>query len=401
MHRPILTAAAFVFVACGGGHGDAGGAEHDAGPRPLECGPPCAGTPVQVAAGLDHSCARYDTGGVVCWGAIRGVKDDSSVFVSANQGGLDEIPPLAVPEGLSDVTDITAGDAHSCAIKMGGALWCWGRNDLGQIGQPDSKGQYLVPVPVLDVRADDEPPKNPKPLVVPWAKAFGNSTFGALPDGHSFYLIHDVYVDPTLVIESGRSNLVGCDILQDHSVRCYGVNNDGGLGNGVAKEETAPETYAIPTSLLPDAVSIAGGQVHLCALRRSGHVACWGRNLHSQLGLPADELIHAPTDVPGISDAVLLRATDLLTCIVRKTGQLVCWGSNWSNVFRIGDVFEDRGPTPVANAGDLIDVSMARDHGCIVRRSGEVACWGFNNFGQVTPHPHQGNAGDLQVIHLP
>ncbi|UJR86872.1 MopE-related protein [Sandaracinus amylolyticus] len=86
---------------------------------------------VQLAAGSSHTCARRASGAVACWGL------DSSAQVS---GGGPELGtcgcstmPLDVP-GLADAIDISAGAAHTCAVRANGRVVCWGSNETGQLG---------------------------------------------------------------------------------------------------------------------------------------------------------------------------------------------------------------------------------------------------------------------------
>jgi alpha-tubulin suppressor-like RCC1 family protein len=44
------------------------------------------------------------------------------------------IPDDAPLEVLNDATFMSAGAAHTCAIRTDRSLWCWGRNTEGQLG---------------------------------------------------------------------------------------------------------------------------------------------------------------------------------------------------------------------------------------------------------------------------
>jgi len=96
-----------------------------------------------IAAGYDSSCA-LDSGGVQCWG-----------WNTYGQLGTDAITDAPTPVSVavpvaglaSGVEAISSGGSHSCAIFDAG-VWCWGRNDFGQLGD-DSLTNRPVPVQVV------------------------------------------------------------------------------------------------------------------------------------------------------------------------------------------------------------------------------------------------------------
>jgi alpha-tubulin suppressor-like RCC1 family protein len=89
------------------------------------------GPVIALARGLSHQCALLVNGTVMCSGSnSRGQLgyDPGSVFSSPI--------PLPVPSlfPLNDVVAIAAGDFHTCALRVGGYVWCWGANYDGQLG---------------------------------------------------------------------------------------------------------------------------------------------------------------------------------------------------------------------------------------------------------------------------
>ena len=92
-----------------------------------------------VSTGAWHTCA-VSSGGAMCWG------DNSSgqlgIGLTTNYSSV----PVQVQGLTSDVTAIAAGGYHTCAVVKGG-VQCWGRNELGQLGNNSTKNS-LVPVQV-------------------------------------------------------------------------------------------------------------------------------------------------------------------------------------------------------------------------------------------------------------
>ena len=79
----------------------------------------------EVTLGARHACILDKDGAVSCWGSNQ----DGQLGRSAGFGGSSPelLPPLQV-EGLEDITQVAAGDAHTCALHQSGAVSCWGRH---------------------------------------------------------------------------------------------------------------------------------------------------------------------------------------------------------------------------------------------------------------------------------
>jgi alpha-tubulin suppressor-like RCC1 family protein len=71
-----------------------------------------------------------------------------------------------------------------------------------------------------------------------------------------------------------------CALLGDGTVRCWGSNYSGQLGDGTTTQRNTPATV----SGLSGATAIAAGEYHTCALLGDGTVRCWGWNNYGQLG---------------------------------------------------------------------------------------------------------------------
>ena len=83
-----------------------------------------------IALGANHSCALTTTGGVKCWGSnYSGQLGNGSSGSSADRN-----TPVDVTGLTSGVAAIALGDTHSCALMTTGGVKCWGRGELGQLG---------------------------------------------------------------------------------------------------------------------------------------------------------------------------------------------------------------------------------------------------------------------------
>ncbi|MGZ3453363.1 MAG: RCC1 domain-containing protein [Polyangiales bacterium] len=108
----------------------------------VEVGALPAVSPATLVAGGEHTCARASTGSVYCWG-----RNDVGQL-GRGTSGADQ--PTAATVDLKNVVELVAGGEHTCARDSGGAVWCWGANDRGQLGD-HSKTNRNKPVPLPDV----------------------------------------------------------------------------------------------------------------------------------------------------------------------------------------------------------------------------------------------------------
>lgn len=167
------------------------------------------------------------------------------------------------------------------------------------------------------------------------------------------------------------------------AVRCWGDDTQGQTGAGVATDGGFLDE---PTDVanLDDALEIAAGKLHSCAVRRSGEVSCWGFNLDGQLGNGETNSRSAtPVDVSGLSDARAIAAGGNFSCAVRANGRVVCWGGNASGQLGDGSLTPSATPVTVRDISDAIGVAAGEAHACAVTSEGGIFCWGDGRNGQL------------------
>ena len=143
------------------------------------------------------------------------------------------------PSTWGSILDVDTAVSHTCALSSAGELHCWGRNLNGAFGIGNTTDQ------VLPIRTP-----NPTGLHI---EAFDTS------DAHT------------------------CAIYSDASVRCWGDNTYGQLGDGTTTSRLSPTSVILGGTLAP--VQISVGTDHSCLLFDDGSVSCWGSNSHGQLGV--------------------------------------------------------------------------------------------------------------------
>ncbi len=226
------------------------------------------------------------------------------------------------------VTQIATGARHACAIWGSGKVSCWGANERGQSGQP---------------------------------------MFDSISEAREVPI-----VDDAVAIAAGNQHT--CAVRADGSVWCWGGNALGQLGRGIMEDVPASEPARVPG--IEDAVSIAAGGFHGCAVQRDGRAYCWGRGEDGELGEVEKVNRASPTLVPQLQDIVQIVAGDQHTCAVDRSGELFCFGQNTDGQSGPSDL-----PLP-GIASEVEQVVAGRRHTCALVQGGEALCFGSNAFGQ-------------------
>ncbi|MFN3218723.1 MAG: RCC1 domain-containing protein [Acidimicrobiales bacterium] len=200
-----------------------------------------------------------------------------------------------------------------------------------------------------------------------------------------------------------------CALLDDGSVKCWGAGSAGRLGYGdtVTRGDGAGEMGdALPAVDLGEgrtAVAIAGGSVHTCVVLDDGSVKCWGLNDSGQLGYGdtadrgdgAGEMGDAlpVVDLGAGRTAVAIAGGSVHTCVVLDDGSVKCWGAGSTGRLGYGDtVTRGDGAGEMGDALPVVDLGAGRTaaavttgsaHTCVALDDGSAKCWGFNGNGRL------------------
>ena len=157
--------------------------------------------------------------------------------------------------------------------------------------------------------------------------------------------------------------------MSDATVRCWGKNEFGQVGEGASDTQTKPRTVPGLTGV----TRISVGDAFACALMDDATVRCWGSNYYGALGLGDEAARTTPTPVPGLRDVAQI-ATGWATCALLRNGHVSCWG-DWDP--GVGDprTIGSKSPLEVIGIGDAVEVAVGRSHSCARRASGVVTCW--------------------------
>ncbi|MFO0609356.1 MAG: hypothetical protein U0324_39695 [Polyangiales bacterium] len=338
-----------------------------------------------VVAGWEGAWALRDDGSVLAWGVNQ--------WGALADGTFTDRPGMAAPvPGLADVRSLATGGSsqHMCALLADGSARCWGNDRYGQVGIAGGYG--LAPSPVVSATGAATPLQGVfedegSGVVhcvrqVDGVRCWGDSTYGLLGSGVSAM---GYFPSPGLVpglenaagLRSFASSSTGatmCARMRDGTVRCWGDNRRGQVGDGTFTERNRPQ----PVRGVTGAVSIGGGDQHTCAVVAGARLWCWGRGEHGEVG---DGLMeHTPIPVPldGITDVAEVGG-GVFTTVARLTdGSLRAWGM--MDLLRTGGGNQAT-PAPLDGVSDARQLSVAGGsldflQVCALRASGRVSCRG-------------------------
>jgi len=302
--------------------------------------------PAAITSGAWHTCILFSDRSVRCTGRNNQGQIGDGSFNNASR-------PVLVG-GLPNPVTLRAGNEHTCTLMADGTMRCWGTNYTGQLGDGTIGGYALVPQPVNGI---------------------SNAVAAVTGGFHT------------------------CAILSDNTVKCWGRNQDGQIGNG---DSTTDVTQPVPVSGLGIVAGMAGGGYHTCTNMPDRTMRCWGRNGRGQVGDGTVTSRSTPAVVSGMTNAAAINPGGYHTCAVLMDGRVQCWGE--SDFGQIGSPVEFSSvPLTVAGLSSAVAVASGWRHSCAILADGRVRCWGNNEFGQL------GNGGttntnspvDLQGITAP
>jgi alpha-tubulin suppressor-like RCC1 family protein len=271
---------------------------------------------VSVAVGFDHTCGLRQGGTLWCWGSNRlGQRGDATTAWRTSPAQVLAADAEAGGEAWSDWTAVAAGHSVTCGLREGGSLWCWGGGANGRRGDGTTVATRTTPVRVVaaDAEAGGEAWSDWTAVWASW-----------------------VHVAPVDAPESQDSAM--CGLRSDGSLWCWGYGAGGHRGDGSTEAVRATPAQVVAAQELEGAApwvdwtSAAVGSSHGCGIRGSGRLWCWGAQPAS--AVPSQDERTTPFPVidcwPPVeepwTDWTTATAGHDTTCAARADGSLWCWG---------------------------------------------------------------------------
>ncbi|MCC7442362.1 MAG: hypothetical protein IT285_12065 [Bdellovibrionales bacterium] len=329
-----------------------------------------------------HTCAILNDDSLKCWGRNdQGQLGQGDINARGDGSGEMGASLLAVDVGTGlTVKSVSLSYQQTCVVLSDDTAKCWGFNMTGQLGRDDQNA-------------------------VGWAGGQMGDSLTPINVGAGRTVAH---------IAAGRNHT--CAILDNATVKCWGLNSEGQLGQGNTTNvgdglgNTMASLNAVSLGGAATALSIAAGDKHTCVILDSAGVKCWGYNSSGQLGqnnttqigdgvgpsVAASSVIDLGGS--GARTATALAAADFHTCAILDNGSLKCWGYNLNGQLGQGDT-NHRGFAANQMGDNLPPIGLGwqrtvlavgpgggestNSHVCAVLDSRRIKCWGLNSSGQL------------------
>ncbi|MBU1242590.1 DUF4215 domain-containing protein [Myxococcota bacterium] len=280
----------------------------------------------RVDGASNHTCAVMTDGTARCWGYnyVGYTLGDAVGTVTVN------VPNPVTVVGLTGAVDVTVGGFATCVLKSDATVACWGMNGYGQLGdgttvnrqRPQTTVSGLTGVVQVDAGYNFFCARDSAGEIWCW----GRNDFGQLGDGTTTDRTAPVQVpgiSGALHLSCGENH--ACAVLADGTVNCWGKNDAGQLGNGTTTNSSVP--VSVPG--LTGATAVTGANLHTCVRLTDGTARCWGANYSGHLGNGTTTASLIPVTVSGLAGVLQIANTFDVTCALVDGATVRCWGNNY------------------------------------------------------------------------
>ena len=253
-----------------------------------------------IGMGLKHTCAILEDDNLTCWGL-----DSYGALGNGNLDTSDKYTPQTITTPSDrKVVKVEPGATHTCILLDDGGVMCWGRDNVGQLGNGDTSDTIHTPSSNVEL---------------PEGRAATDLSVG---DHHS------------------------CALLDNGSITCWGLNNYGQLGENTTTNRLIPVYAQLPDS--SSAVSVSVGPHSSCAILENSSLYCWGHNHFGRLGIGVTGGIYlTPMFVEGPTNIVDLSVNYDHVCGLYENGSVSCWGRGKYGPLGIGSGSDKNTPQPI------------------------------------------------------
>ncbi|MES2176289.1 MAG: hypothetical protein V4550_00380 [Gemmatimonadota bacterium] len=309
--------------------------------------------------------------------------------VAGSCGGDGVSPEGGVTLVASAAASIATGQLVTCALTSVGQGYCWGANNLSQLGTGSTSD---APAPAalagtgtyqaIDVGVGVSCALGRDGIAYCWGQSSGVTN--AQPTA---------IISPVKFAQLATGGPTSCGLTAEGAAYCWGGNQYGQVGNNSVDVQANP----VPVATTLKFTSISVGLIHACALTSSNDAYCWGHNGYGQLGIASTLAISTvPVLVAGGIKFKMISAGGAYTCGVTTAGAGFCWGLN--NSRQLGAALaQAQTPTPYPVSGNVVFASIQAGNAnninmptCGISTDAELYCWGYTKDGQT------GGTGTIQ-----
>ncbi len=305
-----------------------------------------------------------------------------AMWIYVHQDGtalhFDASGPELTPQGAG----ILSGGWHSLWVAPDGAVWAWGWNGYGQLGD-GTTGRRTTPVQVQGISNASSADCGSlhslglKDDGTVWA--WGRNNLGQLGDGTTTDRTTPVQVEGLNdVVAVAGGSLHSLALKGDGTVWAWGFNGHGQLGDGSTTDRTLPGQ--VPG--LEDIVAVDGGALHSLALKSDGTVWTWGEGTAGQLGDKGGADRVTPGQVPGLASVVTVACGHDYCLALKGDGTVWMWG-NVALKLRGESLYQYRSPVQVQGLTDVAALACGHSSWLALKVDGTVWAFGRNEFGQM------------------
>jgi len=304
----------------------------------------------QIAIGVAHGLALRQDGAVFAWGA-----NGAGQLGNGQEGG--EVGTPFRVGGLDRIVAIAAGGRSSMALDASGRVFVWGDNVAGQLGLGDDQGR-TAPTPIKDLEevamigagGQHAFAVRRDGVVFAWGNnQDGQLGLGGTPGGSDASVLTPRRVAAlaglgVAAIVGGRFHSIA--LLDDGSVRTFGASNTGQAGSDSRADHFDTYTSPITPFGVPLASAVAAGDEHTLILTRQAIAVGFGHAGEGRLGNGASGRSQSSSlpDPANADDVVAIAAGGRHSLVIVKDGTVGCFGSNF-----LGQCGQSQGFTEIAN----------------------------------------------------
>jgi hypothetical protein len=200
-----------------------------------------------------------------------------------------------------------------------------------------------------------------------------------------------------------------CAVLDNATVKCWGLNTDGQLGLGDTDDrgddagEMGDALAIINLGTGRTAVAISAGSTHTCAVLDNATAKCWGAGANGRLGYGDQSSLGDDAGEMGIALAAVslgtgrtvkaLSSGDAHTCAILDNNSVKCWGAGtdgrlgYGTQTSLGDSSGEMGDAlsavSLGTGRTANSISLGSGHTCVILDNSEVKCWGYGTSGRL------------------